>query len=276
MNPVSRLLIRGVTVVWFSMAWAAFAQESNQISYTMKAKAIISIMNSCGPITVKPSGSRQVIVKYRSDSKFVTFENERHGKRVVLRCNSSNLGSQLAEYTVLVPRDSLLILYTGGALHVEGLSGDVILKTWGSSVIVNDIKDAHVHARTVDGSVTVTGVQNSHLDIHSINGAINLSRVSGSWIEAESGSGQIAYNGDPGTDGEYQLTTHSGDLELSIPASSLVDVKAMSFRERSNEEGVTTKTPPESHRTLFLQRESVTVPRFVLRSFAGKIRVKRP
>jgi hypothetical protein len=42
--------------------------------------------------------------------------------------------------------------------------------------------------------------------------------VTQSLIEAHSTSGRITYDGDPGMSGEYKLTSHSGDLDVSIPA----------------------------------------------------------
>ena len=49
-----------------------------------------------------------------------------------------------------------------------------------------------------------------------------------------SGSGLISYEGDPGPVGEYLLTSHSGDLDVSIPASAWVDIKARSIKGQAD------------------------------------------
>ena len=67
---------------------------------------------------------------------------------------------------------------------------------------------------------------------HSVSGNINIHNMSGSLLEVTAGSGRITYDGDPGTAGEYFLTSHSGDLEISIPASALVEIQAHSFERK--------------------------------------------
>jgi hypothetical protein len=64
---------------------------------------VISITNNYGPISVKPSGSNQVLVETVSHSDTVSLVNEQHGDRIELRSISSRQGTNLVEYTVLVP-----------------------------------------------------------------------------------------------------------------------------------------------------------------------------
>ena len=69
---------------------------------------------------------------------------------------------------------------------------------------------------------------------HSVSGDVNLRNVTGPSIEVNSGGGRITYVGDPGPVGEYLLTSHSGDLDVSIPASALVDIKARSIKGQAD------------------------------------------
>jgi hypothetical protein len=254
------------------------AQEGKQSRFTVGPRAVISITNHYGPITVKPSGNGQVVVTTVSHSDAISFMNEQHGNRIELRASSSRQGNTLADYTVLVPRNAFVSLRSyDGTLHAQGLRGDVILEAATATVEVTDMSVAHIHVKTLSGPINLSNIRNSHLDVHSVSGNVRLHEVIESSVEVNSGSGRIAYEGDPGTDGEYRLTSHSGDLEISIPASALVDINAHSMKGESDKEfprpgGL----PAVGQGNLLLKRGIVGTSRFVLRSFTGRIQLKRP
>ena len=121
-----------------------------------------------------------------------------------------------------------------------GLRGDVVLEAASGSVEVIDISDAHLHVKTLSGPITLTDIRNSHLDVHSVSGDVNLHNVTGPSVEVNSGSGRILYDGDPGRLGEYLLSSHTGDLEVSIPASAWVNIKAHPYK-RSVRPGISNR-----------------------------------
>lgn len=264
------LLLCGLTVL---SAGLVCAQESGEISYKVGRKAVISVSNMHGPITVKSSGTNEVRVKYISASKSVTFDHQKHGKRITLSASSDQPGTNLCEYVVLVPSTAFVTLFAGGAIHAESLAGDILLETPNSPLEVKNMTDAHVHIKTIGGQITLTSIHNSHVFVHSVNGSITILDAPDSWIEADADAGRIAYQGDPGGDGEYRLTTRSGDLELSIPASALAEIRTHSLKGQSGQD-----LPNASiqERNAFLKRGSVSRSHFDLRSFTGRIRVKRP
>jgi DUF4097 and DUF4098 domain-containing protein YvlB len=256
----------------------ASAQEKKEFTYTVGPQAVISISNNYGPITVKPSRNRQVVVTTVSYSDAVSFENEQYGNRIKLQSVSTRHGNGLADYIVRVPADAVVSLRSSdGSLRARGLRGDVILQAETATVEVSDISDAHLHVRTLSGPINLTDIRNSHLDVQSVSGDVNIHNVTGSSAEVNSGRGRINYDGDPGPAGEYQLTSHSGDLEISIPTSASVEIKSHSRNGESNEElpkndGALTM----SSGNLFLKPRITNASRFVLRSFKGKIHIKRP
>jgi hypothetical protein len=91
-----------------------------------------------------------------------------------------------------------------------------------------------------------------------------------------SGSGRITYAGDPGRVGEYLLTSHTGDLEISIPASAWVEIKARSIKSQSDPEFPTVNNAPMMGQINLMGKPSKIGSRFELRSFSGKIHLKRP
>jgi DUF4097 and DUF4098 domain-containing protein YvlB len=266
-------------LVFFPLfAMLAAAQEKKEFSYTVGFKATISITNHYGPITVKPSGNRHVLVTATPHSDAVSFVNEQHGNRIELQAVSSRQGTNLVDYTVLVPDDAFVSLQSSdGSLSAQGLRGDVILESATASVEVTDISGAHLHVRTLSGPITLTDIRNSHLEVHSVSGNISLHKVTESSAEVHSGSGRVTYEGDPGRTGDYLFTTHTGNLDVSIPASAPVEIKSHSLKGASDSGSVDSRdTSTIGQGNLLLKPGRLSTSRFVLRSFKGMIRVKRP
>jgi DUF4097 and DUF4098 domain-containing protein YvlB len=265
-------------VVFSLLSLLAAAQEKKEFSCTVGPLAVISITNNYGPITVKPSGSSQVLVETIFHSDAVNVVNEQHGDRIELRSTSSRPGTNLVEYTVLVPAAAFVTLRSSdGTLRAQGLRGDVVLEAASGSVEVTDISDAHLHVKTLSGPITLTDIRNSHVDIHSVRGSVKLHNVTGPSVEVNSGGGRITYDGDPGRVGEYLLTSHTGDLEVSIPASAWVEIKARSIKSQADPEFPSLSNAPVLGQTSLLGKPGKTLgSRFELRSFSGKIRLKRP
>jgi DUF4097 and DUF4098 domain-containing protein YvlB len=257
-------------------------QEKKEFSYAVGSGAVISITNNYGPITVKPSGSHQVVVETTSHSDAVSLVNEQHGDRLELRSASTRPGTNLVDYTVLVPTAAFVSLRSSdGTLRAQGLRGDVVLEAASGSVEVSDISDAHLHIKTLSGPISLTDIRNIHLDVHSVSGDVILHNVTGPSVEVNSGSGRITYDGDPGRLGEYLLSSHTGDLEISIPASAWVDIKARSIKSPSDPEFPSaSKAPAAGQNTMgqinLLGKAGKVGSRFELRSFSGKIHLKRP
>ena len=268
----------GLIVAISLLTLTATAQERKEFSYAVGSGAVISITNNYGPITVKPSGSSQVVVETVSHSDAISLVNEQHGDRIELRSMSTRPGTNLVDYTVLVPAAAFVSLRSSdGTLRAQGLRGDVILEAASGSVEVTDVGNAHLHVKTLSGPITLTDIRNSHLDIHSVSGNVSLRNVTGPSVEVNSGGGRITYVGDPGAVGEYLLTSHSGDLEVSIPASALVEIKARSIKGQADPgfpdaSGVSTT----GQGNLLLKPGMVRGSRFELRSFRGKIHLTRP
>src|SRR5689334_3935811 len=237
MNIRNKMIVvpAGFVIALSLVAPGAAAQEKKELTYPVGPGAVISITNNYGPITVKPSGSTQVVVETVSHSGAVSLVNEQHGDRIEIRSISSRPGTNLVDYTVLVPSAAFVSLRSSeGTLRAEGLRGDVVLEAASGSVEVTDISDAHLHVKTLSGPILLSNIRNSHLDVHSVSGNVDLHNVTGPSIEVNSGGGQITYDGDPGRLGEYLLSSHSGNLVVTIPASAWVDIKARSIKNQSD------------------------------------------
>src|ERR1700751_6327142 len=88
---------------WVLVSVPGSAQVKKEVRFTVGQKPVISITNNYGPITVRPSGTNQVVVTTVSYSDEVSFVNEQHGTRIELRTASKRAARDLAEYSVLAP-----------------------------------------------------------------------------------------------------------------------------------------------------------------------------
>src|SRR6202142_1232537 len=261
------------------------AESKKEFHFSVGPKAGISVMNPYGSITVKPSLNNTVTVNAILHSDKVEVDNSQTGNRVDIQSHllaGADADSGRVDYEILVPADASITLHSStGSLHAEKLHGDVSLEGPGAEVDVRDISDAHVHVKTMNGAVNLDNITNGHVEVDSLSGTITLNSVNGSLVQVVSTSGRINYIGDFGNSGEYRLTSHSGEIEATIPEWTSADVTARSVRGEVQDD---IPLQPKTHTFLALEKGRAfagTMGRVamsstvVLRTFSGKIHLRK-
>jgi len=262
---------------------SASAQTRKEFRYTVGPKANIVVVNRFGPISVRPSGSNQVIATATLHSAKVQVDDTHNPSHVELRTHLlQNVSPQegQVDFDLQVPADAMVNVRSAtGALTAQGLQGDLMLVGDAGPVVVHDISNAHVHVKTLSGPVTLSNLSNGQLDVTSVGGDINMNAVNGRSVSVNTGSGKIVYVGDFGNDGDYSLSNHSGDIDVTIPQNASVDVTARSVTGSvQNDFPLTQRAVPavaSSTGRSFAGTSSSASSSIQLRSFSGKIRLKK-
>ncbi len=268
-----------------SMTATLSAETHKEFRFNVGAKPGISVNNPYGSVSVKPSTGNVIIVDAVLASDKVEVDNNVVGNRVEMETHllpGSDTQSGRVDYEILVPADASVALHSSaGTLRAERLHGDVSLEGAAATVDVRDIRDAHVHVKTLNGPVTLTNVQGGHIEVDSLSGNVTLNGVNGPLVQVISTSGGINYTGDFGDRGEYRLTSHSGDIEAIVPETTSADVSARSVRGDVHDD---IHLQPRPHTSFVIKEGSAfwgTMGRatvastVVLRSFNGKIHLRK-
>ncbi|HET9407142.1 MAG TPA: DUF4097 family beta strand repeat-containing protein [Candidatus Sulfotelmatobacter sp.] len=271
-----------VAVVTFSVGVLG-AETHKEFRYNVGPKAGISVSNPYGSITVRPSTGNTVVVNAVLHSDRVEVDNSQTGNRVDVQSHllqGADAESGRVDYDVLVPADASITLHSStGPLHAEKLHGDVTLEGTDATMDVRDINDAHVHVKTLNGPVTLSNIHDGHVEIDSLSGEVTLKSVTGRLVQVNSTSGKISYIGDFGSSGEYRLTSHSGDIDATVPETTSADVSARSVRGEVQDD---VPLAPKSHIPYAIKQGSAFVGTMgkaassvVLRTFSGRIHLKK-
>ena len=267
------------------VAGTLVAESRKEYRFNVGPKAGISVTNPYGSISVRPSTNNTVVIRAVLNSAKVEVDNTQIGNRVMIQSHllaGADATSGRVDYDILVPADASITLHaTTGPMVAEKLHGDVTMEGAAATVNVRDLSDAHVHVKTLNGPVTLNNVQDGHVEIDSLSGEVILIGVNGPLVQVVSTSGNISYTGDFGNSGDYRLTSHSGDIDATIPESTSADVVARSVKGEVHDD---IPLQPMAH-TWFPIKEgrafagtmghaamSSTV---VLRTFSGKIHLKK-
>jgi len=281
----ANLVAVGVTVGVLTAGSLVAQQSHKEFHFNVGPKAGVTVNNPYGSISVKPSPGNTVVVNAALSSDKVEVDSSQTGNRVLIQSHlltGATSQSGHVDYEILVPVDaSVSLRSTTGPMHAEGLHGDMTLEGAEAVVDVRDISNAHLHVRTLDGPVTLTNVIEGHVEVDSLTGSVTLNRVNGPLVQVISTSGGIKYTGDFGDGGEYRLTSHSGDIEATVPESTSADVTASSVRGEVHDD---IPLQPKAHTSFIVKEGSAFVGTMgkaaasstvVLRSFSGKIHLRK-
>ena len=275
----------GLATVTILLLGTLVAESKKELHFTVGPRAGVSVINPYGSISVKPSSGNTVMVTAILHSDKVEVDNNQSGNRVDIQSHllpGADANSGRVDYEILVPADASVTLHSStGTLHAEKLHGDVDLEGPGANVDVRDISNAHVHVKTMNGAVNLDNIKNGHVEVDSLSGEVTLHSVNGSLVQVVSTSGKINYIGDFGNSGEYRLTSHSGDIDATIPEWTSADVSARSVRGEVHDD---IPLQPKTHTYFTLDKGRAfagTVGRVavsstvVLRTFSGKIHLRK-
>lgn len=146
----------------------------------------------------------------------------------------------------------------GGFLKVSSVSGEVVVEEAGDgmelSSVSGDVKVSRIKGeaslKTVSGDISIAYLRGS-VEAESVSGNIDLKDVSQARrVRVSSLSGDVRYEGDLNPDGIYTLKTHSGDLEIRLPAEAKFDLVAKTFSGEIDSEFEITLVGKVSHREL--------------------------
>ncbi len=125
----------------------------------------------------------------------------------------------------------------GGAVKANIVTGDIVVKkadkgvdcetVTGQIELQNITGDAFME--TVTGKITASQIRGS-IKANVVTGRIELSEVSeASIVDANTVTGSVIYDGKINREGRYTLNTHSGRIEMTLPADSGFDLEAETF-----------------------------------------------
>jgi DUF4097 and DUF4098 domain-containing protein YvlB len=282
MESMQRTTVVGL-VLATCLVSAAIAETRKEFRFTVrpKAKANISVDTRYGAITVKPGYGNQVVVVAVHESK-VEVEHLQKSNRIKIESQllpGADNQSGRVDYELTVPPNATIRLRSStGPLTVDRLRGDLTLEGADAPIEIRNSGGGHVHVNTMKGPITLTEVHSAHIEITSISGDVHLSSVTGPFVQVKSGSGNISYDGDFGSDGDYTFTTHTGDIEALVPATTSADFNARSVQglvqsDLSLVHNERPKFPVNANS--FAGTVGKASSEVVFTSISGKIRLKR-
>jgi len=273
--------------IWLTVTLAtavAFAADNKkEFRYAAAPGSTITVVNEFGPVTVRPSNGRQVVITATTHSDKAEADVNQTGTRIEARTHMLAKASEndsRVDYDIQVPANVMLnIDADGGPIHVERLRSDMTLQGDAAEVTVQDCSNARVHVHTLTGPVTLSNISNSYVDVTSPNGNVQLTSVSGPRVTVNTTKSNIRYTGDFAGGGQYLLNNHSGDIDVLLPTTASVDITARSvtgvveqdFPLQQKQHLAYQLTPGRS----FAGTSNSGASSVQLRSFSGKIRVKK-
>jgi len=263
--------------------FALAAGNRKEFKYAVGGNASVNVVNQFGSVTLIPATGSQVVVSATTHSDNVEADCSQSGDRVEVRTHflqNVNDSDGKVDYEIQVPNGATVSAQVAsGSISAQRLNGDVTLSADSASIEARNINNAHVHARTVSGPITLADIRGGHVEIGTGSGKVALNNVTGPSVTVNTTSSGITYDGDFGAGGAYRLSSHSGPIDVALPASASVEVRAESVNGTvQNDFPLQQKTHSDFKPTVgrsfqgFANSGSSSVQ---LHSFSGTIRVKK-
>ena len=285
-NTATRaLLVTASLAICFSAAHAADSRKEARID--IAPGGTVNIVSGGGSIALHSGAGHQLLVSYTVHSAKIEVDQSSsdNKQRVELLTHAlpgekPTADEAKVDYDVTVPAGvSVNVSTTSAPITADGISSDIELSSETGQITVHNIAKSHVRVRSVAAPVTLQDVTMSRVDIQSTGGAVQLKNVNGQRIAVGTTSGNIGYEGDCSGGGSYILTTHSGAIDVTLPATASVDLTARSATGAVENDFPLQQKPhtsfvPQQGRS-FAGTSNSGSSSVELQSFSGKIRVKK-
>jgi DUF4097 and DUF4098 domain-containing protein YvlB len=286
-NTVTRALLFAAASFVFCLCAAHAADLRKEARIDIVPGGTVNIVNGGGSIALHSGAGHQLLVSYTVHSAKVEVDQSSsdNKQRVELLTHAlpgekPTADEAKVDYDVTVPAGiSVNASTTSGPITADGISSEIGLSSETGQITVHNIAKSHVDVRSVTAPVSLQDVTMSRVDIQSTGGTVQLKNVNGQRVAVGTTSGNIDYQGDCSGGGNYILTTHSGAIDVTLPATASVDLSARSTTGMVENDFPLQQKPhtsfvPQQGRS-FAGTSNSGSSSVELQSFSGKIRVKK-
>lgn len=227
------------------LASLALAQQTDT-TFTVDAKGRMELTHLEGSVAVTSwnRGEMRVVATFIEDEGDVEIRTAGSTVRVEVK---GEWGEPVAaDLEITVPREMALEI-SGVTLEVgiEGAGGDVSVSTVEGGIRVAGGK-GNIALNAVDGDVTLSGASGNmalngvdgdisvadsegNLTVNAVDGDVILEGIRSNLVEANAVDGDISYRGTIADGGRYFLSTHDGDLLITVPQGTNARVSVNTF-----------------------------------------------
>jgi DUF4097 and DUF4098 domain-containing protein YvlB len=235
------------------------AEQAERFSRTVKMgpNGSLSVSNISGDIVITAGGGDSVQIDAvkrthgdRDQLGRVEIQVSDRAGRVDISTNHMGRRDNVSvDYTITVPASASVethsvsgnIKVTGvqGAVRAETVSGNVTTESTprletaksvsGDVELTGAATDGDLSASSVSGSVRANGLKARGLQVNSISGNVVVRDVTCERLAAKSVSGDIEYAGTLARGGRYDVTSHSGNVRMTLAGGIGFELNATSF-----------------------------------------------
>jgi DUF4097 and DUF4098 domain-containing protein YvlB len=265
-------------------------------TFAFSASGIVDLSSVYGDIVVTGWDRREARVRASTDRG--TLEHEFTQSRLTIEHRTPR-GSWRGRsgdmrYEVSVPRGVRIMLRTtsgdvqvratGGEVEVNTTSGDVTLEDVGrvevgsvsGDVFVRGVKGS-LEASTVNGSVEAADIEGD-MHLGSTSGDVTVTNGRGRDVELSTTSGEVSYAGAVDPSGRYEFHSHSGTIDVAIPAATNARFSVETFSGEIDSDFPITLMPGD-RATGRPRRFEFNIgsggPRIIAESFSGNIEIRK-
>jgi DUF4097 and DUF4098 domain-containing protein YvlB len=186
-----------------------------------------------GEIIVSAWSRDQVRVRATSERSAIRFDASSAHLSLGLRSGSRRSGDTRFELTVPIGV-RVRASSTSGDIRIAGSKADVEARTQRGDIVVEDVGTSEItalsgdvdasgingelHVNVLSGDVRIRQVTGD-VDVKTVSGEIDLRDARSRYVRIGTTNGDITFDGTIDPTGRYELQTHSGDVDLTLPAN---------------------------------------------------------
>lgn len=215
-------------------------------TFAVSADAHLDLYNHEGTVNVGTWDRDEIRVRARWEEGRRPVAIRTSDKSVRVRVEPRDAGLPYVEFDITTPRamsvavqgvelsvrvdatmGNVQVQSVEGTVDVNGGRGNVSLQVVDGPVTVRNA-EGKISVNTVDGTVAISDSRGP-MRIESVDGDVTLRGVDSDDVSVNVVDGNVVYAGAIHDDGRYFLSTHDGDLSVTIPRSANVRVSVATF-----------------------------------------------
>ncbi|MGD2216140.1 MAG: DUF4097 family beta strand repeat-containing protein [Gemmatimonadales bacterium] len=251
--PSSDWYLEDLEIVWddfydWEYDWddREYVQDAElDTTFEVNPNAVFGLRNHAGEIIVRTWNRNEVRIQanYSSYDRVKIIQSERSVK---VQSETRHGHPEEVDYELTIPRGMAVDVWgfesdvsvdrAQNGVRVETMEGDIVITDCAGDIAIHSVEGdirvsgsrGRLEANGTDGEVAVVGFEGDVFAV-SIDGDIRLEGVEADNVEGKTVDGDVVYDGSFRNDGRYKLTTHDGDVSVTIPAGTNATIEVATF-----------------------------------------------